>query len=78
MAARAEALMVYRPWSPSAQRYQAFARITGDPAVASHTLASAITDRFPGAVAAPETSRRRSIELAMRSTVSVSPSAPSR
>jgi ABC-type antimicrobial peptide transport system permease subunit len=55
MAARAEALMVYRSWAPSAQRYQAFARITGDPAAASHAIASAITDRFPGAVAAPET-----------------------
>jgi len=55
MAARAEALMVYRSWAPSSQRYHAFARITGDPAIAAHALSSAITDRFPGAVAEPET-----------------------
>jgi predicted lysophospholipase L1 biosynthesis ABC-type transport system permease subunit len=55
MASRAEALLVYRPWSPSQQQYQAFARVNGDVASASHAIAAAITNRFPGAIAAPET-----------------------
>ena len=55
MAARAEALMVYRPWTPSERYFQAFAHFNGDPSIVSHALAAAIKDHFPGAVAAPET-----------------------
>jgi putative ABC transport system permease protein len=55
MAARPEALMVYEPWTPSERRYQAFARINGDAAVATHAIAAVITGQFPGAIAAPET-----------------------
>jgi predicted permease len=55
IAARVEALMVYQSWRPSQRSYQAFARFGGDAATASHALAAAIADHFPGSVAAPET-----------------------
>ena len=55
MSARVEALMVYRPWTPAERSYPAFARFNGDAATASHALAAAIADHFPGSVAAPET-----------------------
>jgi ABC-type antimicrobial peptide transport system permease subunit len=55
MAARVEALMVYQSWKPSERRYQAFARFNGDVAISTHAIAAAITDHFPGSVAAPET-----------------------
>jgi putative ABC transport system permease protein len=55
ISARVEALMVYRPWTPAERRYQTFARINGDAATATHAIAAAIADNFPGAVAAPET-----------------------
>ena len=55
MAARVEALMVYQSWTPSERRYQAFARFNGDAPTATHAIAAAITDHFPGSVAAPET-----------------------
>jgi hypothetical protein len=55
LSARAEALMVYRPWTPSERRYQAFARVNGDVATAAHTIAATITAHFPGSVSAPET-----------------------
>ena len=55
VAERAQALMVYRPWHPAQKLYQPFVRADGDPDRVGRAAASAIVQRFAGAVAAPRT-----------------------
>jgi ABC-type antimicrobial peptide transport system permease subunit len=52
---RAEALMVYRSWTPAETRYQAFARVNGNADAAAHAVAATVMAHFPGAVSEPET-----------------------
>jgi predicted permease len=54
----AQALMVYRPWTPTTQMYHPFVRFDGDADAASRAIQTAIVRRFPGSASAPETVQR--------------------
>jgi predicted permease len=51
----ADALMIYRPWSPNAHRYRAFVRFEGTADQAARAVAAAVRRRFPEAIVAPQT-----------------------
>ena len=50
-----QALMVYTPWRPNAQLYQAFVRVEDSRSGVMKRVASLVNERFAGAVAAPIT-----------------------
>jgi len=55
IATRSQDVMVYKVWQPDSSFYQPFIRVDRNVDVVSRTAAETIIQRFPGAVAAPQT-----------------------
>src|SRR6185312_2079374 len=59
----AQALMLYTPWRPNARPYQPFLKVDDAGSGVARRAASAVSQRFAGAVAAPQTVQEELTQL---------------